>query len=60
MNKDQCQRWRSRAEECRTLADEMKDPYCSKTLRETATCYDRMADHVEQQPVVKEDETRLC
>ena len=37
------QRWRARAEECRTLADSFTDQTCREQLRGLAQEYDRMA-----------------
>jgi len=37
------QRWRARAEECRTLADSFADPTCRRQLTELAQDYERMA-----------------
>jgi hypothetical protein len=37
------ERWKARAEECRTLADCFTDPTCRGQLRRLAQSYDRMA-----------------
>src|SRR5262245_40245229 len=37
------ERWRARAEECRTLADCLADPICREQLTQLARDYDQMA-----------------
>jgi hypothetical protein len=37
------ERWRARAEECRTLADSVTDPTCREQLGQLAQSYDQMA-----------------
>jgi hypothetical protein len=41
------ERWKARAEECRTLADCFTDPTCRRQLMELAQDYDRMAKAAE-------------
>jgi len=41
------ERWRARAEECRTLADCFTDPTCREQLTQLAQDYDRMAEAAE-------------
>jgi len=41
------EQYRSRAEELRTIADDMRDEYCKRTTYRLADGYDRMADHAE-------------
>jgi len=41
------EQYRSRAEELRTVADDMRDEYCRQTTYRLADDYDRMADHAE-------------
>lgn len=38
-----CNRWRDRAEECRTMAEAFRDPDCRRRLFDLADQYDRMA-----------------
>lgn len=40
--------WAYRAEECRTIADEMKDFYCRSAMYRIANEYEWMAVHCEQ------------
>jgi hypothetical protein len=40
--------WRLRAEEMRTVADEMTDPTNQATARRLADDYDRLAEHAER------------
>jgi hypothetical protein len=42
------ERWKARAEECRTLADCFTDPTCAAQLRRLAQSYDQMAVAAEQ------------
>ena len=37
------ERWKARAEECRTLADSSSDPICRAQLTRLAQTYDQMA-----------------
>jgi hypothetical protein len=37
------ERWKARAEECRTLADRLTDPTCRGQLTQLAQSYDQMA-----------------
>ena len=46
--KDRIARWRSRAEEMRTVADTMNDPTLRRQLFETAEVYDQMADDADR------------
>src|SRR5262245_448085 len=36
-------RWEARAEECRTLAEQLRDPHCRQQLTRLAATYDRLA-----------------
>ena len=36
-------RWEARAEECRTLTEQLSDPHCRQQLTRLAATYDRMA-----------------
>jgi hypothetical protein len=44
---DEIRRWRARAEECRTMAREMKSTEGKHKLLEEAECLDQMADRTE-------------
>lgn len=39
--------WRARAEEVRTIAEEMTDPWCRSKLESVADTYDAMAQRAE-------------
>jgi len=41
------ERWRERAEECRTLAELMSDPGAKNAMFEVAAAYDRLAEKIE-------------
>ena len=43
-------RWRHRAEQCRTLAEWFKEPVCQTQLFALAETYDRLADEEEKNP----------
>ncbi len=45
---DDSARWRERAEEARTMADEMKDPEARRTLLEIAVSYGKLAERAER------------
>jgi hypothetical protein len=44
---DDPQHWRERAEEARTLADQLSDPESKRTILRIANGYERMAEHAE-------------
>jgi hypothetical protein len=44
---DDPERWRERAEEARTLADQLSDPESKRTILRIANDYERMAEHAE-------------
>ncbi len=43
----QARRWRRRAEEIRTAADQMQDPFSRQSLERIAGTYDRLAEECE-------------
>ena len=45
---DDAEHWRSRAEEARATAAEMKDPIARRTMLEVAVNYDLLAERAEQ------------
>lgn len=47
-DRDAIRRWRLRAEECRTAADNMTSDRSRRNLLVTAESYDRMAENAEQ------------
>src|SRR5262249_56735577 len=49
------ERWRARAEECRTLADCFTDPNCREQLRQLAQSYDCMAVAAEEDRLTRRD-----
>jgi hypothetical protein len=40
-------RWKARAEECRTMADHFQDPQCCEQLARLAETYERLAEAAE-------------
>jgi len=44
---DDPEHWRERAEEARTLADQLSDPESKRTMLRIAKDYERMAEHAE-------------
>jgi hypothetical protein len=40
--------WRSRAEEARTVAEQLTDPVAKAMMLQIAEDYDRIADHAQQ------------
>jgi hypothetical protein len=46
--------WRQKAEECRTVGDQMSDPRARATLRQMADGYERLADIRERRPTHEE------
>jgi len=49
---EDARQWRSRAEEMRSAADDMKDTDCQATALRIADDYDRMAKHAETRVVI--------
>jgi hypothetical protein len=45
---DQAQRWRLKAEECRAVADQMKNPAAQASFRQMAETYDTLAKRLEE------------
>ena len=44
----QAHRWRQKAEELRTQADQMKNPFARQSLVRMAETYERLADELER------------
>jgi hypothetical protein len=45
---DDPEHWRSRAEEARTVAEQLTDPIAKAMMLQIAEDYDRIADHAQQ------------
>jgi hypothetical protein len=45
---EQARRWRLKAEECRTVADQMMNPMAQASLRRIAETYDTLASRIEE------------
>jgi hypothetical protein len=45
---DNPEHWRSRAEEARSIADQMKDPEVRRAMLEIAAMYDGLAERAER------------
>jgi hypothetical protein len=45
---EQARRWRLKAEEYRTVADQMKGPMARASMRQLAQTYDRLANGLEE------------
>jgi hypothetical protein len=60
-NLEQARRWRLKAEECRTISEQMQTPMAKTSFRQMAETYDSLADGAEERatglPPVKRPET---
>jgi hypothetical protein len=45
---DDPEHWRSRAEEARTIAEQLSDPESKRTMLRIADDYERLAEHAKQ------------
>jgi hypothetical protein len=53
-NLERARRWRLKAEECRTVADQLKNRMAQASIRRLAETYDRLADRCERRVTVAE------
>lgn len=45
---DQAKRWQMKAEECRAVAEQMKNPMAQASFRQMAATYDQLAEGLER------------
>jgi hypothetical protein len=57
---EQARRWRLKAEEYHTVADEMRSPVARASYRGMAETYDRMADHYERLAATPQNDRALA